>query len=105
MSGRSGSAVERSLRGIRKVSPAQYRRDRRHGPGELHRDAVDRPGAEVSVEEGSFLPPRGEAPRPVHPSLFDGDVPYNSLRRGKAAGSDSTGKPRGVDDPAGEPPA
>src|SRR5206468_5640485 len=103
MSGRSGPAVERNLYAIRKASPAQYRRDRRHGPGELHRDAVDRPGAEVSVEEGSFLPPRGEAPRPVHPSLFDGDVPYDSLRRGKAAGSDSRGNPRGVDEQGGKP--
>ena len=96
---RSGSPVERGLRGIREASPARYRRDRRHGPGELRRDAVDRPGAEVSVEEGSFLPPRGEAPRPVHPPLFDGDVPHDSLRRGEAAGSDSGGNPRRVDEP------
>jgi kynurenine 3-monooxygenase len=48
----SGPAVERGLRGIRKAPSAEYRRDRRHGPRKLHRDALDRAGAEVSVEEG-----------------------------------------------------
>src|SRR5262249_9039814 len=82
--------------------PAQYQRNRGHGPGKLRRDEVDRPGAEVSVEEGSFLPPRGEAPGPVHPPIFDGDVPHDPLCRGTSEGRDPGENPRRVDERSGE---
>jgi kynurenine 3-monooxygenase len=94
---------DRSWESVFAEFETRRRRDRRHGPGELRRDAIDRPGAEVPAEERSCLPPRGKAPRPVHPPLLDGDVPHDSLRRRQAAGSDSGGNPRRADEPGGEP--
>src|SRR5262249_4136775 len=81
---------------------AEHRRNRRHGPRGLRRDAFDRPRAEVPVEEGPLLPARGAAPRPVHPPLLDGHVPHDSLRRGAAAGGGPRGDTGRADEPGGE---